>query len=94
MATETRSFKCMKCKQDVVFDLPQHEILNGQLASIITFSHPRPDICPHCGQAYLVAIDKSAGVGVVWGWVAVAIEQDRGSDVILPPGVSDPRKTH
>jgi hypothetical protein len=86
MATETRMFNCVKCKMEVVVDVPAIEILNGKLQSIILYSHPKPEICNHCGQGYLFALNKNEPVTAVFGWVPVTIAEEKSSGIVMPPG--------
>jgi len=92
MATETRIFTCTNCKKEVLVELPAFEVVNGKFVSAVFFAHPKPDVCNHCGQTFLFAINKQAAVNVNFAWYPIVVEKEQESNIILPPSNVDKKK--
>jgi hypothetical protein len=85
MATKTTAFKCTNCQGDILVEVPPHEIFNGVMSSALVFVHHAPDVCNHCGQHFVFAIDKSKPQTMFYGWVPIVAKAEKPSSIIEPP---------
>jgi len=76
-----------ECKQPFVVVLPSAEVVNVMTVSMVLWTHPDVQQCPHCGTPYQMTIRRIQGVEVLWG--PVRTKRDAGI-VVPPPGFKLP----
>jgi hypothetical protein len=85
-----QSIKCFNkdCgKEFAVFAAPP-EVINSMTLSMVVWTHPDVQSCPHCGTPYQMMVRKIQGVEVAWS--PVRTKGDTGI-VVPPPGFKLPK---
>jgi hypothetical protein len=80
---------CMnpECKQEFVVMIPPAEVINSATVSIVVWTHPEMQNCPHCGVPYQMSIRRLGGAELVWRPIQM---QRRAGIVVPPPGFKLP----
>jgi hypothetical protein len=81
--------KCLNrdCQKEFVVFAPDPEVINSMTVSMLVWSHPDVQACPHCGTPYQMQVRRIKGVEVAWG--PVRTKADAGI-VVPPPGFKLP----
>ena|ERR1035437_7886847 len=86
---QTQTIKCFnkECGKEFIVLLPHAEVINSTSVSIVIWTHPEVQACPHCGIPYQMSVRKIQGVEVAWGPVRT---QREAGIVVPPPGFKVP----
>jgi hypothetical protein len=82
VAMAEQVMKCVVCSKDFSLDVPQFQIINEKLVSMLVFAHEQQPLCPHCGTPY--RFELIGLKGAVFGFKKVE-ERVEGPKIISPP---------
>jgi hypothetical protein len=86
---QQQQIKCFNtdCGKEFVVMLPHAEVINSMSVSLVIWTHPDVQSCPHCGVPYQMSVKKIQGVEVAWGPVRT---RNTGGIFVPPPGMKIP----
>lgn len=82
-AGQTVNMACINpaCKQVFAIQLPPAAIINHPIASMVVITHPEPEYCPFCNQAYMYKLVQVGQIQTAW----VPVQSPKAPIIIAPP---------
>ncbi len=71
---------CEKCHKKFEGTIPRCEFIEMETVTMLAWAHPRPEVCPYCGQSHQIKIIRLKDF--VMAWVAV---KGRNDPVVVEP---------
>lgn len=80
---QQQAMRCLnpECGKDFTVFVPPAEVVNTITISMVFWSHPEVQRCPHCGIAYQMLARQIQGVTVEWKAVRAASD----ASIVVPP---------
>src|ERR1035437_8755573 len=73
--------------EEFVVRLQHAEVISSMSVSLVIWTHPDVQACPHCGVPYQMSVKKLQGVEVAWDPVRT---RSTGGIVVPPAGLKLP----
>ena len=78
-----RKFKCTRCGQEVIAEIPHGDIVNKPLWSGLIMPHQEVVVCAGCGQTFTFVLKGFKAIE--YGWMEVQVKAVGQENLILPP---------